>query len=278
MAGGRCRQDREARHRGSRASRCGGPAAGLLAQPNWRPPTTACLAVLCSPHPAPDSPHPCPQAIAGGIQGIRRLEQRPLSVAEAKAAREVFLVGSSLPVMPVVQARLLLAPSCLREAVLGEAGSWRGRLCSPAVRGLPCKLLLLLPLPPPPPGERFQSRCLHDHPTCASRPSLPVQWDETTIGDGTAGIGALQLRVMLQVGWTGEPAGGAARVAAEARADELRGLAWCRAAAAVARHAAAHCAAARHAVLPLALQEDAKVREGGDQHVEVPYGYLTGML
>ena len=43
------------------------------------------------------------QAIQGGLEGIRRLEQRHISVAEAKAAAEVFLVGSSLPVMPVVQ-------------------------------------------------------------------------------------------------------------------------------------------------------------------------------
>ena len=43
------------------------------------------------------------QAIQGGLEGIRRLEQRHISVAEAKAAAEVFLIGSSLPIMPVVQ-------------------------------------------------------------------------------------------------------------------------------------------------------------------------------
>jgi hypothetical protein len=43
------------------------------------------------------------QAIQGGLEGIRRLEQRHISVAEAKAASEVFLIGSSLPIMPVVQ-------------------------------------------------------------------------------------------------------------------------------------------------------------------------------
>lgn len=32
---------------------------------------------------------------------IDRVVQRPFSVKEAKAAREVFLAGSSLPVMPV---------------------------------------------------------------------------------------------------------------------------------------------------------------------------------
>ena len=45
------------------------------------------------------------QAIQGGLEGIRRLEQRHISVAEAKSAAEVFFIGSSLPVMPVVQVR-----------------------------------------------------------------------------------------------------------------------------------------------------------------------------
>ena len=84
------------------------------------------------------------------MEGVRRLEQRRLSVEEAKGAAEVFLVGSSLPVMPV------------------------------------------------------------------------VQWDDAIIGDGTVGLGALQLRTMMQ--------------------------------------------------------QDAKPRPGSDQHVAVPYGYLTGML
>ncbi|PSC69405.1 D-amino-acid chloroplastic-like [Micractinium conductrix] len=44
-----------------------------------------------------------PQAIEGGMEGIKRLEQRHISVEEAKGAREVFFVGSSLPVVPVVQ-------------------------------------------------------------------------------------------------------------------------------------------------------------------------------
>lgn len=91
-----------------------------------------------------------PAAIEGGMEGIRRFEQRPISVAEAQAAKEVFFVGSSLPVMSV------------------------------------------------------------------------VQWDEKLVGDGTVGIVALQVRVMLQ--------------------------------------------------------NDAKPRGGSDQHIEVPYGYLTGML
>ncbi|KAL4447823.1 hypothetical protein ABPG75_005042 [Micractinium tetrahymenae] len=91
-----------------------------------------------------------PGAIQGGMEGIRRFEQRPVSVAEAQAAREVFFVGSSLPVMPV------------------------------------------------------------------------VQWNEKLIGDGTVGIVALQVRVMLQ--------------------------------------------------------NDSKPRDGSDQHIEVPYGYLTGMM
>lgn len=42
------------------------------------------------------------------MEGVKRLEQRPISVAEAKAATEVFLLGSSLPVMPVVQVGFLL--------------------------------------------------------------------------------------------------------------------------------------------------------------------------
>lgn len=46
------------------------------------------------------------QAIAGGeLEDIQRVEQRHISVGEAKASREVFLAGSSLPIMPVVQVR-----------------------------------------------------------------------------------------------------------------------------------------------------------------------------
>lgn len=64
------------------------------------------------------------------------------------------------------------------------------------------------------------------HRTCPDASSLPhppnTQWDETLIGDGTVGLGALQVRTMLQ--------------------------------------------------------QDMKPREGSDQHLEVPYGYLTGML
>lgn len=92
-----------------------------------------------------------PAAISGGMQGLRRWEQRHISVAEAKQAQEVFLVGSSLPVMPV------------------------------------------------------------------------VQWDETIIGDGTVGIVALQIRVMLQ-------------------------------------------------------QDQQPKEEGSDQHTEVNYGFMTGMM
>lgn len=84
------------------------------------------------------------------MEGIKRFEQRPLSLAEARAATEVFFVGSSLPVQPVV---------------------W---------------------------------------------------WDEEAVGDGTAGLVALQIRVMLQ--------------------------------------------------------NDAKPRPGSDQHLAVPYGFMTGML
>ncbi|GAB4816094.1 hypothetical protein N2152v2_003140 [Parachlorella kessleri] len=91
-----------------------------------------------------------PAAIAEGLEGIARVEQRHISVDEAKrSAAEVFLAGSSLPVMPV------------------------------------------------------------------------VQWDDTIIGDGTPGITTLCIRAMM----TGD-------------------------------------------MVP---------REGSDQHVEVPYGWLTGM-
>lgn len=91
-----------------------------------------------------------PQAIQGGIDGINRVEQRHISLAEAKAATEVFFIGSSLPIMSV------------------------------------------------------------------------VEWDAQLIADGTVGLGALQIRVMLE--------------------------------------------------------NDMKPRPGSDQHLEVPYGYLTGMV
>jgi 4-amino-4-deoxychorismate lyase len=90
------------------------------------------------------------QAIEEGIEGIARVEQRPISLAEAKAATEVFFVDSTLPVMPV------------------------------------------------------------------------VGWDVMLIADGTAGLAALQVRVMLQ--------------------------------------------------------QDMQPRPGSDQHTEVPYGFMTGML
>ncbi|KAI3425070.1 hypothetical protein D9Q98_008447 [Chlorella vulgaris] len=91
-----------------------------------------------------------PAAIEEGIEGIARVEQRPISLAEAKAATEVFFVDSTLPVMPV------------------------------------------------------------------------VGWDVMLIADGTAGLAALQVRVMLQ--------------------------------------------------------QDMQPRPGSDQHTEVPYGFMTGML
>lgn len=59
--------------------------------------------------PLPTYP-PTFQAIAAGMEGIRRVEQRHISVEEAKGSREVFLVGSSLPIMPVVQVSSLLLP------------------------------------------------------------------------------------------------------------------------------------------------------------------------
>lgn len=52
------------------------------------------------------------------MEGIRRVEQRHISVEEAKSSREVFLVGSSLPIMPVVQVRSLSAAAAAAAAVL----------------------------------------------------------------------------------------------------------------------------------------------------------------
>lgn len=62
----------------------------------------------------------------GSLENVSRIEQRPISVDEAKGAREVFLIGTAAMVMPV------------------------------------------------------------------------VTWDEAEIGDGTPGLGVLQLRVLLQ--------------------------------------------------------------------------------
>jgi 4-amino-4-deoxychorismate lyase len=39
----------------------------------------------------------------GSVDGVARVARRPLSVEEARGAAEVMLLGSSLPVMPVVQ-------------------------------------------------------------------------------------------------------------------------------------------------------------------------------
>lgn len=44
-----------------------------------------------------------PQAVQQGITEVKSVEQRDITVEEAKQAAEVMLVGSSLPVMPVVQ-------------------------------------------------------------------------------------------------------------------------------------------------------------------------------
>lgn len=81
------------------------------------------------------------QAIAAGMEGIRRVEQRHISVEQAKASKEVFLVGSSLPIMPVVQVRSIHAvfaverglaaacPACRWcECALGPTG-WVFRCC-----------------------------------------------------------------------------------------------------------------------------------------------------
>lgn len=47
------------------------------------------------------------QAMSDGLEGIAQVEQRPISMEEAKErSREIFLAGSSLPVMPVVQVSL----------------------------------------------------------------------------------------------------------------------------------------------------------------------------
>jgi hypothetical protein len=60
---------------------------------------------------------PSQQAIEGGMEGISRFEQRQLSVEEAKAAAEVFLISSSLLVMPVVQVGRPAGPCLLLKFV-----------------------------------------------------------------------------------------------------------------------------------------------------------------
>jgi len=77
------------------------------------------------------------------MEGIRRLEQRPISLEEARSATEVFFVGSSLPVMPVVQVR---ARGWLAGRVAGrlgsEAGGWAGGWAKEWVgSNLPCPSL-----------------------------------------------------------------------------------------------------------------------------------------
>ena len=41
--------------------------------------------------------------MSDGLEGVTGIEQRPITVEEAKTAKEVFVAGGSLPIMPVVQ-------------------------------------------------------------------------------------------------------------------------------------------------------------------------------
>ena len=70
------------------------------------------------------------QAIAAGMEGIRRVEQRHISVEQAKASREVFLVGSSLPIMPVVQVRSLHALFAGERGLAAACPACRWRGCA----------------------------------------------------------------------------------------------------------------------------------------------------
>lgn len=45
------------------------------------------------------------QAIEAGMDGVTRVEQRPITPEEAKRSKEVFAAGGSLPIMPIVQVR-----------------------------------------------------------------------------------------------------------------------------------------------------------------------------
>ncbi len=62
------------------------------------------------------------QAIEGGMEGVRRVEQRPISVGEAQAAKEVFFVGSTLPVMSVVQVGMHRGERAGRRRLCGAGG------------------------------------------------------------------------------------------------------------------------------------------------------------
>ena len=73
-------------------------------RPRWAPSPPPTPLTAPPPADAPPPPACLPQAIADGLEGVQRVEQRHISVLEAKQrSREVMLVGSSLPVMPVVQ-------------------------------------------------------------------------------------------------------------------------------------------------------------------------------
>ena len=89
-------------------------------------------------------------------------------------------------------------------------------LMAPPLPALPCPLLVAACRKHP------THLCLPCLPFSPLPPRAPLQWDTAQIGDGTVGLGALQVRVMLV--------------------------------------------------------DDMKPRAGSDQHLEVPYGYLTGML
>lgn len=166
-----------------------------------------------SAHARPPLCPPATQAIAEGIQGVRRLEQRHISVEEAKRSREVFMIGSSLPIMPVVQVRThwlnvgdQVAGGCVHavtacpRAAAARAAAFRGALwpahsglecgCCPAASAVAARTLRLTRV------LMLNSPAL---PTLPAPRSSALQWDSTTIADGTVGVAALSIRAMLRV-------------------------------------------------------------------------------
>lgn len=102
------------------------------------------------------------------------MEQRHISVDEAKQSREVFLVGSSLPIMPVVQVR----SSCRVVEVPPHAG-WGACVDYPVdgMRLMKAQMSLRCGAP-----ARLPTQCVVVHATCvtpacsapASHPRIPI--------------------------------------------------------------------------------------------------------
>ena len=136
------------------------------------------------------------------------MEQRHISVEQAKASREVFLVGSSLPIMPVVQVRSIHALFAGERGLAAACPACRWHGCAPGptrwvFRGCCCRRgrdegggLGAAPWPRIAhlPAAMPLSHAFPSHPL----PSSP-QWDTAAIGDGSVGIVALQIRSMMRV-------------------------------------------------------------------------------